>query len=172
MGKTQSKRMTVARLAEAGDVGVESIRYYQRRGLIEVPSAASGYRHYNAAHVERLRFIRRAQSVGFALDEIGELLRLNDMRDHKVARHLAEGKIADIETRIAHLESMVAALRHLVGTCHHAGEDMPCPIIRMALNQESECGDERQTARAKRHAGVLRSRSSSKSSTVRAKEKR
>jgi len=130
------KHMTIGGLAKAGSVGVETIRYYQRRGLIEVPQAAAGYRNYGAAHAERLRFIRRAQSIGFTLDEIAELLRLNDTSDHKLARRLAEKKIADIGTRIAHLEFMAMALQHLVDACCHGGEDMPCPIIRMALEPE------------------------------------
>lgn len=130
--------MTIGRLASAASVGIETIRYYQRRGLIEMPPATGGYRNYGEAHAERLLFIRRAQSVGFTLEEIAELLRLNDTRDHRLARRLAEEKIADIGTRIAHLEAMVAALRHLVDTCHHGGEDMPCPIIRMALKSTGE----------------------------------
>lgn len=144
------KHMTIAGLARSGSVGVETIRYYQRRGLIEVPAATAGYRNYGAAHAERLRFIRRAQSVGFTLEEIAELLRLNDTRDHRLARRLAEEKMADIATRIAHLESMVAALRHLVCACREGGEDMPCPIIRMAL--EPEPADEDTPLRSRRGA--------------------
>lgn len=130
-------RMTIGRLAKAAGVGVETIRYYQRRGLIEQPRAESGYRSYGPHHLERLHFIRRAQSIGFSLEEIAELLRLNDTRDHELARRLAEQKIAAIDTRIAHLEAMAAALRNLVCTCHDGGTGMPCPIIRMSLGAEA-----------------------------------
>ena len=130
------KHVTIGGLAKAARVGVETIRYYQRRGLLEVPQTAGGYRGYGAAHVERLHFISRAKSVGFTLDEVAELLQLNDMSDRKRARRLAEEKIADMGTRIDHLESMVAALRHLVDACRHGAKDMPCPIIRMALEPE------------------------------------
>lgn len=129
--------MTIGALAKASGVGVETIRYYQRRLLIESPPAQTGYRSYGPEHAERLLFIRRAQSVGFSLDEIEELLRLNDASDHQSARTLAERKIADIEVRIDHLNSMAAALKHLVCTCRAGGDDMPCPIIRMALNPDA-----------------------------------
>ncbi len=135
MTKEASKaRMTIGVLAKTAGVGVETVRYYQRRGLLDEPRAQDGYRTYGPSHIERLRFIRRAQSAGFSLEDIAELLRLNDTRDHLLARQLAEHKLADIATRIAHLEAMAAALRHLLGACHHGGEHMPCPIIRMSLD--------------------------------------
>ncbi len=133
METSNARRLTIGKLATACGVGVETIRYYQRRGLLDVPAGAGGYRVYGEGHAERLRFIKRAQSVGFTLEEAAELLRLNDSRDHRLARRHAEAKIADIETRITHLQSMVAALRHLVRVCHDGGEETPCPIIRMAL---------------------------------------
>lgn len=130
-------RMTIGTLAKSAGVGVETIRYYQRRRLIEAPPAQTGYRSYGPEHAERILFIRRAQSVGFSLDEIEDLLRLNDASDHQSARTLAERKIADIETRIDHLNSMAAALKHLVCACREGGDEMPCPIIRMALNPDA-----------------------------------
>lgn len=138
--KNLQPTFTVGKLAAAAGVGVETVRYYQRRGLLVQPPAAAGYRRYNAVHLERLSFIKRAQGVGFTLEEIAELLTLNDTHDHRLARNLAGEKIRHIETRIAHLESMVGALRHLVDACHHGGEDMPCPIIRMALEPEPTGG--------------------------------
>lgn len=150
----QSKEagMTIGALAKAAGVGVETIRYYQRRRLIESPPAGTGYRSYGLEHAERILFIRRAQAVGFSLDEIEELLRLNDASDHQSARTLAERKIADIETRIDHLNSMAAALRHLVCACREGGDEMPCPIIRMALNPDtSPPPSERRPGRATRN---------------------
>ncbi len=139
METSSARRLTIGKLAAACGVGVETIRYYQRRGLLDVPAGANGYRAYDEHHAERLRFIRRAQAVGFTLEEAAELLRLNDSRDHRLARRHAEAKIADIETRIVHLQSMAAALRHLVRTCRDGGENAPCPIIRMAL-EDGETG--------------------------------
>ncbi len=127
--------LTIGKLAKAADVGVETVRYYQRRGLLETPSGRSGYRAYRPAHVERLKFIKRAQSVGFTLNEIVELMSLDDHTDHRVARKLAQEKIRDIETRVAQLEKMAEALRHLVCECEKGRGALPCPIIRMSLEE-------------------------------------
>ncbi|MCF8149810.1 MAG: MerR family DNA-binding protein [Burkholderiaceae bacterium] len=123
--------LTVGALAAAAGVGVETVRYYQRRRLLETPKAANGYRRYGEAHLKRLGFIKRAQAIGFTLDEVAELLSLNDSRDHRIARALAKEKILDIEGRIAELDRMADALRRLVRVCAHGGEGMPCPIINM-----------------------------------------
>lgn len=128
------QNLTIGKLAAAAKVGVETVRYYQRRGLLETPAGNAGYRHYGAAHIERLRFIKRAQGTGFTLEEIAELLSLNDSRDHRLARELASEKIRDIETRVAGLQKMAEALRTLVHRCECGGQDMPCPIIRMSLD--------------------------------------
>lgn len=129
--------LTVGRLAKAAGVGVETIRYYRRRGLLDTPADAAGYRRYGAGHLDRLRFIKRSQSIGFTLDETAELLTLNDTRDHRLARSLAVDKIRDIEERIAHLQEMARALRHLVKTCEHGAGSEPCPIIRLALGADA-----------------------------------
>lgn len=126
--------LSIGKLAKAADVGVETVRYYQRRGLLETPSDGEGVRRYGDGHVDRLRFIKRAQSVGFTLEEIADLLALNDSRDHRAARRMAGEKIGDIELRIARLEKMADALRQLVQQCECGGDDMPCPIIRMSLD--------------------------------------
>lgn len=128
---TLQKTLSIGTLASAAGVGVETVRYYQRRALLETPTTANGYRRYGAAHLERLRFIKRAQGVGFTLDEVAELLTLNDARDHRIARALASEKILDIEARIAQLEHMADSLRHLVCQCEQGGQDTPCPIIGM-----------------------------------------
>ena len=125
--------LTIGTLARAAGVGIETVRYYQRRGLLQTPSAARNVRHYGAGHIERLLFIKRAQSIGFTLKEVAELLALNDTRDHRVARRLASKKITDIEERIVHMKRVATALRNLVRECECGGQDMPCPIIRMAL---------------------------------------
>jgi MerR family mercuric resistance operon transcriptional regulator len=127
--------LTIGKLAAAAGVNVETVRYYERRGLIEQPPSSGGYRRYGSAHLERLAFIRRAQGMGFSLDEIAELMQLNDMTDHLQARRLAQSKIATISERIAHLQQMQHALQHLVKTCKPG---QPCPIIDMALDDAAE----------------------------------
>lgn len=131
--KISEQGFTIGKLAQSAGVGVETVRYYQRRGLLAEPAAMGGYRRYDANHLERLNFIKRAQGVGFTLEEIGELMTLNDTRDHRLARSLASEKIRSIEARIDQLAKVADALRHLVRECECGGQEMPCPIIRMAL---------------------------------------
>ena len=128
--------LSIGKLAKSAEVGVETVRYYQRRGLLETPreTGSGSVRRYSDEHVQRLRFIKRAQSVGFMLEEIAELLALNDSHDHQTARQLASEKIADIEMRIDHLQTMANALRQLVRQCECGGKELPCPIIRMAVD--------------------------------------
>jgi MerR family mercuric resistance operon transcriptional regulator len=125
--------MTIAGLAKAGGVGVETVRYYQRRGLIaEPPRAGSGpgggVRRYGSEDVRRLRFIRSAKGAGFTLDEIAELLALDSSNDRDRARALAAGRIAALDARIAELEQARSALARLAQSCA-AGKRGPCPII-------------------------------------------
>ncbi|MGZ9099046.1 MAG: MerR family DNA-binding protein [Brevundimonas sp.] len=126
--------MTIARLAEAGGVGVETVRYYQRRGLLETPrrpegsGLGGGVRRYGAEAVRRLRFIRSAQASGFTLEQIGELLALDAGTDRARARTLAAERLAALDAKIAELEAARAALRRLARACADGGRG-PCPII-------------------------------------------
>lgn len=121
--------MTIARLAQAGGVGVETIRYYQRRGLLRTPSRPDGgVRRYEADDARRLRFIRSAQSAGFTLDQIAELLSLDAGEDRERARALAEARLSELDARIAELEAARASLRKLAGACAASGAG-PCPIL-------------------------------------------
>jgi MerR family transcriptional regulator, mercuric resistance operon regulatory protein len=121
--------MTIARLAEAGGVGVETVRYYQRRGLLMEPARpGGGFRRYGAADVRRLRFIRQAQAAGFTLEEIGELLQLNAVDDRARARELARLRVAALDARIAELQDARASLVRLADACGD-GSSGPCPII-------------------------------------------
>ncbi len=130
----QPGNMTIGRLARDAGVGVEAIRYYQRRGLLDTPRAGpGGWRRYGARHLERLQFIKRAQAVGFTLDEVAGLLQLDELKDRALARRRALEKIADIESRIGQLRRVNKALRRLVAECRHGAAGEPCPIIRMAL---------------------------------------
>jgi MerR family mercuric resistance operon transcriptional regulator len=120
--------MTIARLGAAAGVGVETVRYYQRRGLLPVPASAGAVRRYDNEDVRRLRFIRRAQAAGFTLDEIGELLALDRTDDRARVRELAGERLAALDARIAELESSRAALERLRATCA-SGRKGPCPIL-------------------------------------------
>lgn len=139
MTQNLGKPMSIGKLAKACGVGVETIRFYQRKGLLETPNGGKvGYRTYDERHAERLRFIRRAQGVGFTLEETRDLLSLNDTQDHLVAQGVAQEKIVQIEQRIAELQAMASALRHLVHQCQKSPTGAPCPIIRLALNGTDE----------------------------------
>ena len=126
--------MTIARLAEAGGVGVETVRYYQRRGLLETPprpqgpGAGGGVRRYGAQDARRLRFIRSAQAAGFTLEQIGELLALDAGEDRARALALARDRLVELDARIAELETARGALRRLAGACAGGGKG-PCPIL-------------------------------------------
>jgi MerR family transcriptional regulator, mercuric resistance operon regulatory protein len=121
--------MTIARLADAGGVGVETVRYYQRRGLIaEPPRPAGGVRRYRPEDVRHLRFIRAAQAAGFTLEEIGELLRLDATDDRPRAHQMAQARIAALDAKIAGLQAARAGLARLAHACG-CGDAGPCPIL-------------------------------------------
>lgn len=120
--------LTIAKLAAAGGVGVETIRYYQRRGLLGLPPRAGAVRRYAASDVRRLRFIRRAQAAGFTLEEIGELLALDSSHDRARVRALAGERLAALESKIAELEAARSALTRLSKACA-SGTKGPCPIL-------------------------------------------
>lgn len=126
--------MTISGLARAGGVGVETVRFYQRRGLLGTPDRPKGsglagsVRRYGDADVRRLKFIRAAQGAGFTLEQIGELLRLDAGQDRARARVLAAERLAALDLRIAQLQAARDSLRRLASACH-ASEHGPCPII-------------------------------------------
>lgn len=124
--------LTIGWLARQAQVDVETIRYYERRGLIEQPPRPqSGFRHYPPETAARLRFIKRAQELGFSLEEIGELLSLRVESEATCAevRERAEAKIADIEARLQDLQRMKQVLKRLVETCEGRGPLSACPIL-------------------------------------------
>lgn len=126
--------LTIGRLANAADVGVETIRYYQERGLLPVPFAQGAYRRYSTDLVGRIRFIKRGQELGLALAEIGELLRLEDGADRPSIRRIANTRLVQINHKIADLERMRDVLSHLVNQCEHTKKHLPCPIIATLAN--------------------------------------
>lgn len=128
-------QITIGKLAEAGGVGVETIRYYQRRGLIGTPARSGGdgwgggIRRYDENDVRRLKFIRSAQAAGFTLEEIGELLALEESDDRAQVRNLARQRIEVLDAKIAQMTEARAALLRLADQCA-ASDKGPCPILQ------------------------------------------
>jgi MerR family mercuric resistance operon transcriptional regulator len=120
--------MTIARLGAAAGVGVETVRYYQRRGLLPTPPRAGSVRRYGPGDLRRLSFIRRAQAAGFTLEEIGELLALDRTQDRARVREMAAERLAALDSKIAEIEQSRAALERLRSACA-SGRKGPCPII-------------------------------------------
>ena len=120
--------LTIGGLAQAGGVGVETVRFYQRKGLLAEPARAGGIRRYDASDLRRLRFIRQAQAAGFTLAEIGELLNLDAGEDRARARHLAQQRIVALDEKIAGLQAARQSLSRLATECGE-GRAGPCPII-------------------------------------------
>ena len=120
----------IGALAERASVNVETIRYYQRRGLVEEPTKPlGGQRRYSAAAVKRVVFIKRAQQLGFTLEEVKALLRLEDGQSCGETRTLAEHKLAVIEERLADLNRMRRLLKNLISECSAGKRPRSCPII-------------------------------------------
>ena len=127
--------LTIGKLANAAGVGIDTVRFYERAGLLNRPQrTASGYRLYAGSDVARLRFIRRAKGLGFSLEEIAELLRLNDGGGRRAAvRALAGQRLAEIEQKLSELSRMRNTLRHLILHCRGDGPLAGCPIIDAVL---------------------------------------
>lgn len=131
--------MTIGKVARNAGLAIDTVRYYEREGLLEKPArTASGYRHYSSDAVARLRFIRQAKELGFSLNEIKELLSLRvtpgkscaDVRAH------AEHKIADVDRRIACLKRVRGALVKLASACSGKGPVSQCPILEALEHKE------------------------------------
>lgn len=128
----------IGQLARRGGVSIDTIRYYERNGLL-VPSnrLASGYRRYGNLEIARLRFIRRAQGLGFTLAEIKGLLTLSAQHDVSRIRKTAAEKLIDVESRIAALERVRRGLATLIDACPGHGRAEDCPILQ-ALGAEDD----------------------------------
>ena len=120
--------LTIGKLAAAGGVGVETVRYYQRRGLLGTPARHDAIRRYGSDDLRRLRFIRQAQAAGFTLEEIRELLDLDASDDRTRARDLARERVKALDAKIADLEQARDALKRLARECA-SGAPGPCPIL-------------------------------------------
>ena len=132
--------MKIGEVARRAGIGIDAVRFYERRGLIPAPSRRpSGYRDYPPEVVLDLRFIRRAKDLGFTLDEIRELRSLDSSRSASAAevRDAARSKLADIEERIRSLQKMRRALRKAVQDCPGQGPTAACSILRSLAGEGS-----------------------------------
>ena len=131
--------MRISEAADEAGVNVQTLRYYERRGLLpKPPRRASGYREFPEDSVRLVRFIKRAQELGFSLDEVETLLKLRRQsgRNRKQVRALASQRIQHIDQKIAELGRMRSALERLIHSCHEGGT-LECPIIE-ALDDPEE----------------------------------
>lgn len=130
--------LTIGRVARQTGLAIDTVRYYEREGLLDKPArTVAGYRQYSAGAVARLRFIRQAKELGFSLREIRELLalRVDARKTCRDVKGRALRKIADVERRIAQLERMRRALAALAAQCKGSGPTSSCPILE-ALERE------------------------------------
>lgn len=125
-----SEPLTIGTFAKVAGVNVETIRFYQRKGLLVEPEKPyGGIRRYGQTDIARLGFIKSAQRLGFSLDEIAELLRLEDGAHCGETRELAERKLVDVRSRLADLQRIEAVLAHLVAQCCATSGEVSCPLI-------------------------------------------
>ena len=123
--------VTIGGLARASEVGVETVRYYQRRRLLPIPSSAGGVRRYPTNLVNRIRFIKKSQNLGFTLDEIRELLRLEEGAKRNEIRGVANSRLKSIREKIHDLERMETVLAQLVHDCEESTSLARCPLSRL-----------------------------------------
>lgn len=127
---TRNDSLSIGKLAQAAAVPIDTIRYYERSGLLPPPSRrASGYRCYDNSAVLRLRFIRRAKQLGFTLADIAELMQLSARQDVQAVKHTAQARLDDLQARIRELQRMRRGLKQLVDHCPGQGRAADCPIL-------------------------------------------
>lgn len=138
MHDTRTAGLTIGALARVADVGVETVRYYQRRGLlVEPPRPARGIRHYGESDLSRLRFIRHGQELGFTLAEIAELLALDEGRECSEAQRLASAKLAVVRQRLTRLRRIERVLTAQLRACETVGGRQRCPLIETLARAET-----------------------------------
>ncbi len=154
------KSMTIGSLAKRAGVGVETVRFYERRGLLKKPPRPGiGYRAYPEEAVERIRFIRHAQSLGFTLEETAALLALRVSPGAKCAavRARAAAKLADVEERIGKLQQIRGALEKLVAACPGRGAVTTCTILEALDDECFRDGAATSVKRARKGKGTMKS---------------
>lgn len=133
--------LTIGDVADAAGVGVETVRYYERRKLVPQPGRRLGaYRRYGGSHVNRVRFIKRAQALGFSLEEIATLLQLEDGTDRRSIRRIAAARLEETRRRIADLRRIEHALAHLLHDCEAHARAPRCPIITAIQAAQGDAG--------------------------------
>lgn len=133
------ENLSIGKVAQQADLSIDTIRYYERAGLIPPPARRdSGYRSYGSDVVKRLQFIRRAKDLGFTLSEIGELLALSSHADDDMGamKDAAQAKLVIVEQKLRELQQIRTGLSVLIAACPGHGARSECPIVN-ALNQES-----------------------------------
>lgn len=129
--------LSIGQLAEQAGVAIDTVRYYERNGLLAPASRlASGYRRYGGRELRRLRFIRRAKALGFSLEDVRQLLSLSDEQDVAQVKQAAQRKLAEIDHRIAELRRVRAGLDTLIAACPGHGRAEACPILNALSNEE------------------------------------
>jgi len=136
--------LTIGRLAKAAEVNVETIRYYQRVGLVVEPvKPLEGFRVYHDETINRIRFIKRAQKLGFSLQDIAHLLELGEGHCNDV-REQAEAKLKQIEAQIKDLQSMRKTLKKLISECSSSNENGDCPIVQSLTENAAKPSNKEQ----------------------------
>jgi len=139
--------MTIGELAKATDVHIETIRFYQRRGLVDEPERpAGGIRHYGAIDVARIRFVKSVQKLGFSLDEVIILLALEDGADCESAVKIAHSKLIEVNNKINDLCRILISLYRLIGQCEKKTEQVYCPLISSLNSRRSASLNSRRSA--------------------------
>jgi MerR family transcriptional regulator, copper efflux regulator len=133
--------MSIGALAQAAGVNVPTVRYYERRGIIpQPPRTSSGYRRYDQNVLDRIRFIKRAQELGFSLEEIGDLLalRVDDRRTCRAVEAATRAKLADVQAKIRDLQRLRNVLTRLVRSCQEKTPTNECPILAVLEQRRAE----------------------------------
>ena len=133
--------LSIGQVAQRAGVGVETVRFYEREGLLEEPPRrASGYRQYSEQVVNRIHFIKRAQRLGFSLKEISELLllRVDDQTSCDQVRQRTEAKLAEVERKLVELQRMRQALLQVHSLCIGSGPTSACPMLEALAHQETQ----------------------------------
>jgi Hg(II)-responsive transcriptional regulator len=153
------KTLTIGRAAREAGVSIETVRFYERRGLIEQPPKGEGYRIYSPDQVARIRFIKEAQQICFSLSEIGELLtlRADPAADCSAVQQQAVAKRQEIHRKIQQLQQIDAALEALIAACPGSGALQACSIIELLTLRASKPASERKSRRSDRDNSEQRS---------------
>ena len=123
------KTLTIGKFAASANVSVETVRFYQRKGLLDIPASEGQVRRYGSEAIRQLKFIRKAQEAGFTLSEIKELIQLDSSQDHERAYQLAMHRLDALEQKIREMKQARDSLRKLASDCACGGKTKPCAIL-------------------------------------------